>query len=331
MFDRRPSEGPVGPEWGRGQNAMPANIDGVRCGSCGAHTPVLGVDPTCLYCAMPVALPSDVASRADEVQRNNYIARGEAEQLDRELTSEGAGYVNGILAAQVVGVLVSLALWADLLRRASESPTLMQLLVVAGAFLGPALFVMIARHFRVGAELRKLAKLSFARLEVEAQPTGIQMHLSCSGCGGAVEASQIQGLTIRCKHCNSAMLAPARLVDAGQRRYMQQVLALRRRLSRNIFAREMSLVVLGLIYLAIAAVAFVSIQDADPLTSYLVVIFGYPFSLVMFWVFTHRYEGSELFWVGFCVSAIPLAMAAGIVIGYLEIIAGMPASQVIPR
>jgi DNA-directed RNA polymerase subunit RPC12/RpoP len=266
MVERRPSFAGDG-AWQQGPGAAPRAVDGVRCGSCGAHTPVLGVEPHCLYCAMPVELPSDVASRADELQRNIYIARGEAEELDRELTSEGAGYVNGILAAQIVGVLVSLALWVDLLRRASQSPTLMQLLVVAGALLGPALFVLIAQHFRVGAELRKLAKLSFARLEVEAQPTGIQMHLSCSGCGGAVDASQIEGLTIRCKHCNNAMLAPARLVDAGQRRYMQQVLALRRRLSRNVFAREMSLVVLGLIYLATAAVALVNIQDADPLTN----------------------------------------------------------------
>lgn len=237
-------------------------------------------------------------NRADEVQQNIYIARAEAEQLDRELMSEGAGYVNGILALRIVGILVSLAFWGDLLRRAGESPTIVQLTLVAGAFLGPALFGAIAHHLCTGSEFRKLAKLSFARLEVESQPTGIEMHLSCSGCGGAVDASQMRGLIIHCKHCNNAMLAPARLVDAGARRYMQEVLALRRLLSRNVFAREMTLVVLGLAYFAMFVLILTNIEGADALTRYLFITFAFPFSLALFWGCTYRYSGAELFWVG---------------------------------
>lgn len=127
---------------------------------------------------MPVELPSDVQGRASQVQRNLERAREEAAQLDRELASEGAGYVNGIIVVQVIGILVSLAFWVDLLGRAEQRPTALQLMLVAGSFLGPLMFWLIAQHLRVSAEMRKLAKLSFARLEVQAHPTGVEMQLS---------------------------------------------------------------------------------------------------------------------------------------------------------
>jgi hypothetical protein len=306
----------------------PINIEGVRCGSCGAHTPVLGTEPTCVYCAMPVELPSDARGRAREVQRNLERAREEAAQLDRELASDGAGYVMGIIVVQVIGILVSLAFWVDLLRRAEQGPTALQLMLVAGSFLGPLMFWLIAEHLRVSAEMRKLAKLSFARLEVQTQPTGVEMQLSCSGCGGAIDAGQVQGLTVRCTQCNNAMLAPARLVEAGQQRYLQQVLALRRRVGRKHSAQVIVLCVIGLFYLATVCAVLVNMKaSTNPLTGWVVITFFYPFSLAMFYTFTHRYEGSELFWVGLAVAGFPLIPVMGQVFWYLQLIGSTPVPQ----
>jgi len=120
MFDRRPLTHDVSARAHSPNETSPnttSSIDGVRCRACGAHTPVLGADPTCLYCGLPVELPSHVAGRVDELQRHLERARKRAEKLDRELSSEGAGYVNGILAAQLIGILLSLAFWGDLLHR----------------------------------------------------------------------------------------------------------------------------------------------------------------------------------------------------------------------
>lgn len=232
-----------------------------------------------------------------------------------------------------IDILLSLAFWVDLLHRANQSPTLEHLTLMAGAFLGPALFGLIAHHFRVSAELRKLAKLSFARLEVEGRPTGIVMQLSCSGCGGTVDASAVKGLTIRCKHCKNAMLAPARLVEAGQQHFMRQVLALRRRLTRNVFAREVALVVVGLAYFAIIVGVALALRgvEVDDLTGWLLVTFFYPFTLVMFWVFTHQYDGWELVGIGFAVAGFPLGPVVGLIFWYLDLHGVTPPPPGIPR
>jgi hypothetical protein len=327
MHDRTPpSASDVA--WRQVPGAAPVNIDAVRCGSCGAHTPVLGTEPTCVYCAMPVELPSDVRGRASQVQRNIERAREEAAQLDRELASEGAGFVNGVIVVQVIGIIVSLAFWVDLLGRAEQRPTALQLMLVAGSFLGPLMFWLIAQHLRVSAEMRKLAKLSFARLEVQAHPTGVEMQLSCSGCGGAIDAGRIQGLTVRCMQCNNAMLAPARLVDAGQQHYLQQVLALRRRVEGKHSGQVISLCVIGLFYFATVCAVLVNMQSVtNPLTGWVVITFFYPFSLAMFYAFTHRYEGWELFWVGFAVAGFPLIPVMGQFFWYLQLVGVTQAPQ----
>jgi len=326
MHDRNPSASDAA--WRNGPSAAPVNIEGVRCGSCGAHTPVLGTEPTCVYCAMPVELPSHVQGRASQLQRNIERAREEAAQLDRELASDGAGYVNGIIAVQVIGIVVSLAFWVDLLGRAGQGPTVLQLMLVAGSFLGPLMFWLIAQHLRASAEMRKLAKLSFARLEVDVHPTGVEMQLSCSGCGGAIDASRIQGLTVRCTQCNNAMLAPARLVDAGQQHYLQQVLALRRRVGRKHSAQVILLCVIGLFYFATVCAVVVNMKSiTNPLTGWVAITFFYPFSLAMFYTFTHRYEGWELLWIGFAVAGFPLIPVMGHLFWYLQLVGVTQAPQ----
>jgi hypothetical protein len=320
MVERRPSFASNG-DWQQGHGAAPRAVDGVRCGSCGAHTPVLGVEPHCLYCSMPVELPNDVAGRASEVQRNLERAREEAKEFDRDFASDAAGYINVIIVLQLVGVLVALGFWVDILQRTDQTPTGLQGMIVLCSLLGPLLFWAITRHLRLDADLRECAKLAFARLEVQPHATGQQLLLSCSGCGGALDSMKIQGLTIRCTHCDNAMLAPASLVDEGQRRFLQKVLALRARMERKSYGREIALCVAGLAYIG-TFVWSVSVMDAklDYATQWALLTFVYSFSLGIFWLFTHSSDGLDFLGAASAAIAFPLGALMFLAYIYLEVI-----------
>jgi hypothetical protein len=311
--------------WQQSPGAVPRTVDGVRCGSCGAHTPVLGVDPACLYCSMPVDLPNDVAARAREVQRNLERAREEAKQFDREFASDAAGYITLILVLQLVGLLVALGLWFDVLARTSQTPTGLQGLLVSCSFLGPLLFWGVTQHLRLDADLRDYAKRSFARLEVQPHATGQQLLLSCSGCGGALDSTKIQGLSIRCTHCDNAMLAPACLVDEGQRRFLQKVLALRARLERKSYTREIVLCVAGVAYIGTFAWSVRLLGGmTSAMTNYpsiwVLLMFLYSFFLVFFWFVTHKAEGLDFLGAASAVIAFPAVVVAALVLMYLEVL-----------
>jgi len=306
----------------QGHGALPRTVDGVRCGSCGAHTPVLGVDPHCLYCSMPVALPNDVAERAREVERNLARAREEARQTDRELDSEGAGYAKLIMAVQLISLLVAMGFWRDILQRTGQTPSGLQGMFLACSLLGPMLLWAIAQHLRISSELRDYAKMTFARLEVQPHATGQQLVLGCSGCGGAIDSTKIQGLSIRCTHCDNAMLAPAALVDEGQRSYLQQVLALRARMERKTYTREIFLCAAGLAYLLTFAWAGKDMEKiSDPATLWAVVTFFFSFSIGVFWIATRSADDIwDFLAAGSFVLAFPLAMVMCFVAIYADVI-----------
>lgn len=305
--------------WQGGHTALPRMVEGVRCGCCGAHTPVLGVDPSCLYCSMPVELPDDVAERAREVQRTIERARQEALQFDREFASDAGGYINLIIVLQVVGVLVGVGLWVGILERSAQTPSGLQAMLVVGSFLGPLLFWAITQHLRLDADLRDYAKRTFARLEVQPQATGQQLLLSCSGCGGALDSTKIQGLSIRCAHCDNAMLAPACLVDEGQGRYLQKVLALRARLERKSHAREIVLCVAGLAYVVMFGWSIRAVDGmSSQATQFAWVMLFYSFSLVLFWFVTHKAEGLDFLGAASAVVAFPLVSFGILILLYLE-------------
>jgi hypothetical protein len=328
MDDRRMPTASDGEGWQHGPGALPLDAQGVRCGSCGAHTPVFGTDPVCLYCSMPVELPSDVEERARRVQKNLERARQEAKALDRELASDGMGFVQFIIAAQLVGSVISIAFWVSLLSRAGQSPTPLQLVLLGCSCIGPLLFWAIAQSLRLDADLREAARLAFARLEVQPLPTGAKLRLRCPGCGGELDSSKIRGLIIHCKQCDNPLLAPSALVDTAQRRFLRKALALRSRLERKTLTREVVLCVIGLLYLATFVWTLaVTRTSSEELTMWLVATFFYTFFLSLFWVFTHSYDGWEFFWVAFIWSGLPLAPAMILVFAYLE----MTGATAVPR
>lgn len=321
MHERgRSSASDAGGPW-QGHGAAPRTVDSMRCGSCGAHTPVLGVDPSCMYCSMPIELPTDVAERAREIQRNLERAREEAKQLDRELASDGAGYVYLIIVLQLMGVVVGLGLWVDILQRTGQSATGLQGMLVLCSFLGPLLFWGITQHLRLDADLREYAKLAFARLEVQPHATGQQLLLSCSGCGGALDSTKIRGLSVHCTHCDSAMLAPGCLVDEGQRAFLQKVLALRARLERKTYSREIILCLAGLAYVVTFGWTLSAIDGRpDYPTQWVLAMLLYSASLVVFWFVTHTTEGWDFLGAASAVIAFPLVTLMYFAYVYLEVL-----------
>lgn len=302
-------------------DTAPRVVEGVVCGSCGAHTPVYGAgDPTCMYCDMPVDLPSDVEGRADKLQRGLDRAREEREELERWLTSEGRGYIAFIVALQLAGLGLSLGAWLQLMDRAQRTPLPIHWLLIASCLFGPLLLWVVAQNRRFDGEVRKAAKLAFAQLEVEQQPTGIEMHLSCSSCGGALDAARIRGLTIRCTQCKNAMLAPSRLVKAGQRNLLKRAVALRRRLGRSSDVRTAISVTGGLLYMATFAwIMLTPATFADELTGWLAASFMWIIGLSIIWNFSHSEEGWHRAGLAFIFSAIPLGVAMALVLMYLEL------------
>jgi hypothetical protein len=294
--------------------------EGVRCGSCGAHTPVYGAgDPTCMYCGMPVDLPSDVRVRLEKHARGAQKARGERGELELWLTTEGRAYISLIVTLQLAGLCLSLAAWLQLMARAQRAPTPLHWLLIASCFVGPILLWVVAQHRRFDVEVRKAAKLAFARLEVDQQPTGIEMHLSCSSCGGALDATRIRGLTIRCTQCKNAMLAPSRLVKAGEKRLLKQAAALRQRLGRGSDIRTAISVAGALLYIGTFAwIMLTPAAFADDLTLWLTTAFMWVFGLSIIWNFSHSHSGWDRFWIGFMLSALPLAGVMYQVLIYVE-------------
>ena len=279
------------------------------CASCGAHTPVYGAgDPTCMYCGMPVDLPSNVESRAGKFQRGLEKAREERDELERWLTTEGRGYIAFIVGLQLAGLGVSFAVWMQLMAREGRTPTHLHGLLVASCFMGPMLLWGAAQNRRFDSEVRKASKLAFARLELEQVPTGIEMHLSCPSCGGALNAERIRGLTIRCTQCKNPLLAPSRLVKAGQRHLLKQAVALRRRLGKGSDIRTAVSVTGGLLYIGTFGWVVMTPQAfGDDLTGWLTASLFWVFGLSIIWYFSHSERGWGRFWIAVMMSVPALA------------------------
>ncbi|HTV18949.1 MAG TPA: hypothetical protein VMG12_09770 [Polyangiaceae bacterium] len=270
---------------------------------------------------MPVELPDDVAERAREVQRNLERARDEAREFDREFSSDGAGYVKLIIVLQLVGVGVALGLWFDILERTGLAPTGYQAMLVLCSFLGPLLFWSIAEHRRLDRDLRDYAKRAFAKLEVQPHTINQQLKLSCSGCGGVLDSTKVRGLSITCSHCQNDMLAPACLVDEGQQRFLQKVLALRARLQRKTYTREIILCVAGLAYVVTFGWSWKAIEGApDFATQWVFAMFFYSFSLALFWFVTHTSDGWDFVGAASAVIAFPLVALMTFAYVYLEVL-----------
>ncbi|HTV18954.1 MAG TPA: hypothetical protein VMG12_09795 [Polyangiaceae bacterium] len=306
--------------WQRAQGTASPVAEGVVCGSCGAHTPVYGAgDPTCVYCDMPVDLPSNVQGRAAKLERRLEKTREVQDEFESWLTTSGVGYIKLIIVLQLTGLCLGLVAWMQLMDRAQREPTPLHWLLIASCFYGPCLLWVVAQHRRFDAEVLKAAKLSFAQLEVAEQSTGIEMRLSCTSCGGALDAARIRGLTIRCTQCKNALLAPSRLVNAGQKSLLRKAVALRRRLQRGSDLRTAISVAGGLLYMGtFASMALARGIFADELTAWLMASFLWVFGLSIVWNFTHSHSGWERVGIAFALSAIALAGAMGQVLVYLE-------------
>ena len=320
MVDRRPTTSGDG-AWTRASEPSPRVAEGVVCPSCGAHTPVHAAgDPTCMYCGMRVDLPSRVEARAERLQRGLEKAREEREELEYWLTSEGTGYIRFIVILQVAGTGLSLAAWMQLMAREQRSPSLLQLLLIASCFIGPLLLGVAAQNRRFNREVRKAAKLAFARLEVEQLPTGMELHLSCPSCGGALDAARIRGLSIRCTQCKNALLAPSRLVNAGQKQLLKRAVALRRRLERGSDVRTIISVTGGLLYVGtLAWIAATPDAFSDGLTLWLTGSFMWVFGLSVIWHFSHSEDGWLRFWIGLIMSVPALVGVMVQVLTYLQL------------
>ncbi|HTV18955.1 MAG TPA: hypothetical protein VMG12_09800 [Polyangiaceae bacterium] len=307
--------------WQRAQGTAAPVVEGVVCGSCGAHTPVYGADdPRCVYCDMPVDLPSNVQGRAAKLERGLERAREERDELERWLTTDGVGYIKLIIGLQLAGLCLSIWVWMQLMEKVQRTPTPVHGLMVASCFFGPLLLWVVAKHRRFDAEVLKMSKLSFARLEVEQQPTGIEMHLRCPSCGGALDVARVRGLTIRCTQCKNALLAPSRLVKAGQKQLLKQAVALRRRLERGSDMRTAISVTGALLYMGTFVLVLKAPGESnDVLTGWLATSFGWVLGLSIVWYVSHSQHGWDRLWIGSTVAAFPLASVLYEVLTYLDL------------
>lgn len=281
-----------------------------------------------MYCSLPVVLPEHVRDRAEQVEMDIYAARGRIEDLDEDLSTETPRYALIIATLMVVGIAAGLALWVDLLDAHHARASFKQLVLAGTTFLGPLLFWLVASSQRLDEELLALAKLSFAHLAAEPRPGGgADVILSCNGCGGVLDPSRVEGLTIRCSQCDNAMLAPASCVEHGRQSFHRKVVALRRHIVRRGNWPKIVYWVVGVVYvLTVVGIMIAHRHDGTSLETYLCVIHGYSFGMFAFWFVTLRYYDDWLDFVGAAsaVIAFPLAAVMGIVLMYLELLDKAP-------
>lgn len=266
-----------------------------------------GGRPTCLYCGLPVELPAGVQQQAERVEARAELARTIAD-LESELSSEGAAWPRALAIYQFVCMLAWLVTWLALLSRYDRSLTAALLAIASSVFISPYLFWRIASGRRKDKDLRQLAKLSFAQIEAAPQPGGAGWRLACPGCGGAVHAAQIDGLTIRCTQCNSPMLAPAQLVEEGQRHVLQQVIVLRQRLLDESNSSSLVTWAVGLVYgvVVIVGLNVAELGKGDDLAFSMVWPFLLSMSMFLYWLLTC--ERGDSFWVKVYIGCpLPLA------------------------
>ena len=304
----------------------PRPADGIRCRACGAFTPVLSSEPHCLYCSRRVVLPEHVRDRAEQVEMDVYVARGKIEDLDDDLSTEAPRYALIVATLMVIGIAVGLALWVDLLDAYHVKASFRQLVLAGTTFLGPLLFWLVASGQRFDEELMQLAKLSFAHLAAEPRPGGrSEVILSCSGCGGVLDASRVDGLTIRCAQCDTAMLAPASCVEHGRQSFHRKIVALRRHVVRRGNWPKIAYWTVGVMYVATVAGIMIAHRNAtSELDLYLVVIHGFSFGMFMFWFFTVEQDGWDYLGAASGAAGFPLGALAGLIFGYMEMIAKAP-------
>jgi hypothetical protein len=255
-----------------------------------------------------------------------YAARRRIEDLDDDLSSETPRYALVIATLMVIGIATGLALWIDLLDAYHVEPSLRQLALAGMTVLGPLLFWLVASSQRHDAELMDLAKLSFAHLAVEPRPGGhVDMVLSCSGCGGGLDASHVEGLTIRCSQCNNAMLAPASCVEHGRQSFHRKVVALRRHIVRRGNWPKIVYWTVGVVYvLTVAGIMLAHRNTTSELDLYLVVIHAFSLGMFVFWFFTVEQDGWDYLGAASGAAGFPLGAFAGLVFGYMEMIAKAP-------
>lgn len=225
-------------------------IEGVRCGGCGARTPILDSrTPRCAYCGSSVAVPQALLERASRIEGAVDDARRSLNYMAWELEPKRPAFTTIMMLLQTAYVATTVVWWFRFVQPESlSSPQVWLLLCIAS---GPLLFLVIAREYNVGRQLGELAKLAFARVVVQTSETGVTLEVRCPGCGARIEQATLRGLTIACGHCHCHLLAPCELVDERQRGFHKRVVALRTKLQRRFDLRANFMWIVGPIYIAV--------------------------------------------------------------------------------